>query len=510
MAGWQPLLAGFWTALQPMSLLAMLVGLAWGMLGGALPGVSGPLAMAVLLPFTYGMDTGVALMLLAGVWTGANYGGSIPSILIRVPGAASSAACIPDGYALTLQGQGAKALGVSLICGCIGGLLSVIALIFLLVPLGSAVLAFGSPEIFATTLFGLTVMASLAGRSVAKGVASGAFGLLLTTIGLDQIAGMPRFTLGRTDLLGGLDLTAVLVGFFGITEMLHQLAYPDTAPELVDRKVGTSLPSLAELRGLWRATMVGSVVGMVIGMIPGAGGPVSSFVAYGEARRWSKRPELFGKGSMEGVAAPETANNSDQGTALVPTLLFGVPGSASAAVVLAALILHGVRPGPFLMRERADLLWTFFAALLLVNTVLMVPVGIALQRLCMRAVLVPAPALVAGVLALSVVGAYAGNLSLADAVYALIFGVLGFLMQRFGFPLPAVVLGMVLGFTMEGELRRSLMMSFGSPLIFVQRPIAASLVALTAVVLLKPLLVRSWRALAPARRPPSAPSSLAP
>jgi putative tricarboxylic transport membrane protein len=508
MESWGPLLAGFAVALQPASLLAMLVGLAWGMVGGALPGVTGPLAMAVLLPFTYGMDTGVALMLLAGVWTGANYGGSIPSILIRVPGTASSAACIADGYALTLRGEGAKALGVSLICGCIGGLLSVVALIVLLVPLGSAVLAFGSPEIFATTLFGLTVMSSLAGRSVPKGIAAGAFGLLLTTIGLDQIAGMPRFTFGRAELLSGLDLTAVLVGFFGIAEMLYQLAYPATAPEPLHRRVGTSLPTLAELGGLWRATLVGSVVGMIIGIIPGAGGPVSSFVAYGEARRWSRRPELFGQGSMEGVAAPETANNSDQGTALVPTLLFGVPGSASAAVVLAALILHGVRPGPFLLQERGDLLWTFFAALLLVNSVLMVPVGIALQRLCMRAVLVPPPALVAGVLALSAVGAYAGNLSRADALQALLFGVLGFLMKRSGFPVPATVLGLVLGFTMEGELRRSLMMSFGSPLIFLQRPIAAGLVALATLILLKPLLTRGWRALALAGpRPPPPPAT---
>jgi putative tricarboxylic transport membrane protein len=489
---WGALVSGFGVALRPDSLVAMLIGLAWGMIGGALPGVSGPFSMAVLLPFTYGMDTGLALMLLAGVWTGANYGGSIPSILIRVPGAPSSAACIPDGYALTLQGHGAKALGVSLICGCVGGLLSVLVLMLLLVPLGSAVLAFGSPEIFATTLFGLTVMSSLAGESVAKGVAAGAFGLFLTTVGLDQIAGSPRFTFGRIDLLGGLDLSAVLVGFFGIGEMLYQLAYPATAPELVDRKVGTSLPTLRELRGLWRATMVGSVVGMIIGMIPGAGGPVSSFVAYGEARRWSKRPELFGKGSMEGVAAPETANNSDQGTALVPTLLFGVPGSASAAVVLAALILHGVRPGPFLMQQRADLLWTFFAALLLVNTVLMVPVGIALQRLCMRAVIVPPPVLVAGVMALSTLGAYAGNLSLAEASHALVFGVVGCLMQRFGFPIPAVVLGMVLGFTMEGEFRRSLMMSFGSPTIFLSRPIAAVLVGLTVLILLRPVIARLW------------------
>jgi putative tricarboxylic transport membrane protein len=501
------MLGGFAAALRPEALFAMLIGLAWGMIGGALPGVSGPLAMAVLLPFTFGQETGTALMLLAGVWTGANYGGSIPAILIRVPGTASNAACIPDGYELTRQGQAAKALGVSLVCGCVGGFLSVIALMALMLPLGTAVLAFGSPEIFATTLFGLTVMSSLSGPSVAKGLASGAFGLLLTTIGLDQIAGMPRFTFGRPELLSGFNLVTVMIGFFGIAEMLYQLAYPATTPAPEDRRVGTALPTVAELRGLWRATLVGSVVGMIIGIIPGAGGPVSSFVAYGEARRWSRRPELFGRGSMEGVAAPETANNSDQGTALVPTLLFGVPGSASAAIIQAALILHGVQPGPFLMQQRGDLLYAFFAALILVNTVLMIPVGLALQRLCLRAVMVPPPVLAAGVLTLSVLGTYAVNLSLADAVAALAFGVLGFGMRRFGFSVPAAVLGLVLGFTMEGEFRRSLMMSYGSPAIFLTRPIAAVLVVLTALTLLKPLATWAWRARqwGSGRRPPVAP-----
>jgi putative tricarboxylic transport membrane protein len=219
-------------------------------------------------------------------------------------------------------------------------------------------------------------------------------------------------------------------------------------------------------------------------------------VAYGEARRWSRHPELFGRGSLEGIAAPETANNSDQGTALVPTLLFGVPGSASAAIILAALVLQGVRPGPFLMQQRGDLLYAFFAGLILVNTVLMIPIGIALQRLCLCAVAVSTPVLVASVLALSVLGTYAVNVSVADAGAALAFGVLGYVMRRHGFSIPAAVLGLVLGFTMEGEFRRALMMSLGSPSIFLTRPIAAVLIALTLATLLKPALARAWGGLA--------------
>jgi putative tricarboxylic transport membrane protein len=490
---WAGLAAGFVAALTPTSLVAMLVGLSWGMLVGALPGISGPMGMALCLPFTFGMETTTALMLLAGVWTGNNYGASIPAILIRVPGSASSAACIPDGYALTRQGKAAKALGVSLVCGCIGGLMSVLVMMVLMVPLGAAVLAFSSPELFATTLLGLTVMSSLSGPSMVKGIVAGLGGLFLTTIGLDQIAGVPRFTLGRAELLSGFDLSAVLVGFFGIAEMFYQLGHPASVPDMEDHKTGTAFPTWRELREVWRATMVGSVAGMVIGLIPGAGGPISSFVAYAEARRWSKHPELFGRGSMEGVAAPETANNSDQGTNLVPTLLFGVPGSASAAVILAALVLQGVRPGPFLMQQHADLMYTFFAGLILVNTVLMIPIGVALQRLCLRAVMVPPPVMVAGVLALCVLGAYAGNVSAAEAYAALAFGVLGYFMRRHGFSIPAAVLGLVLGFTMEGEFRRALMMSFGNPTIFLTRPIAAVLIALTLATLLRPALARAWR-----------------
>lgn len=484
----EQLAAGFQAALTVHGLLAMLAGLGAGMLGAAMPGISGVQAMALMLPFTFGMDTATALMLLAGVWTAANYGGSIPAILIRVPGTPSNAAAIVDGYALTRQGQAGKALGISLICGCIGGLISVVVMMLLLVPLGSLVLSFGSPEIFAMTVLGLTVISSLSGTSLSKGIASAVFGLLLTTIGLDQISGIPRFTFGRPELLSGLGLVPVMIGLFGVAEMLAQAADPSPRPLVVDRKVGTEFPTLRELRGILRATTIGSIVGMVIGIMPGAGGPISSFVAYGEAKRWSKRPDLFGKGSMEGVAAPESANNSDQGTALVPTLLFGVPGSASAAVVLAALILHGVQPGPLLMERNSQLMYSFFAALLLVNTVLMIPVGVAMLRMCLALVTVRPQVLVASVLTLAVVGSYALNRDPLDPLIAVFFGVIGYGMRRLGFSPASAVLGMVLGFTMEGEFRRSMMISLGSPAIFFSRPVAAVLTVLTILLLLRPLL----------------------
>lgn len=497
----EQLAGGFLSLLSIGGILAMLLGLTWGTIGSALPGVSGPQAMALLLPLTFVMDVGTALMLLAGVWVGANYGGSIPAILIRVPGTASSAAAIVDGNALARQGKAGKALGVSLVCGSIGGFISIVLLIALVVPLGRLALSFASPEIFALTIFGLTVIATVAGRSVAKGIAAALFGLLLTTVGLDQIAGSPRFTFGRPELLGGFEIIAVLIGFFAIAEMLYQIAHPSRETASIDRTVTTELPTIRELLGLWRSTAIGSIVGILVG-IAGAGGAVSSFVAYGEAKRWSKHPEVFGKGSMEGVAAPETANNSDQGGALVPALSLGIPSSPSAAIILAALILQGVQPGPTLMTQRSEVVFTFFAALLVTN-VLMIPVGMVILRLCMSMVSVSAPLLTSGVLVLSLTGTYSLNRNPVDVMVAVVFGFIGYAMKTYGFSPAAAVLGLVLGYIMEGELRRSMMMSLGSPEIFLNRPIAAVILILAALVLLRPLITRGIRAARPARTPSS-------
>jgi putative tricarboxylic transport membrane protein len=486
---------GFLSLLNISGITAIVFGLVWGTIGAALPGISGPQAMALLLPLTFSMDVGTTLMMLAGVWAGANYGGSIPAILIRTPGTASNAAAVVDGNALARQGKAGKALGVSLVCGCIGGFLSVVLLVALVVPLGEFALAFASPERFAIAVLGLTVIANVAGKSFIKGIAAVLFGLLLTTVGLDQIAGSTRFTFGSPELLAGFDLIAVLIGFFAIAEALYQITYPSSNTTHVPRSVSTKLPTLKELRGLWRSTAIGSAVGIVVGMC-GAGGAVSSFVAYGEAKRWSKEPEKFGKGSMEGVAAPETANNSDQGGALVPALSLGIPSSPSAAIILAALVLQGVRPGPALLSDESSTMYTFFAALLVTN-LLMIPVGVAILRLCMTVLRVSTPVLTSAVLVLALVGTYALNQNMVDVLVAVVFGFIGYAMKVYGFSPAAAVLGLVLGYIMEGELRRAMMMSLGDPAIFVTRPIAAVILTLALLVLLRPLLSRAVRAVRP-------------
>lgn len=489
------LAAGFLTAVSGWGLLIMTAGVAWGVIGGAIPGISGAVAMALALPFTFAMDAGTALVMLAGVWAGANYGGSIPAILMRMPGTPGAAAALLDGWELTRQGRAGKALGISLVCGTIGGLVSIVVLIALVLPLGELVLHFGSPEVFALAVFGLTLLAGLSEASFLKGMASGFFGLLLTTVGIDTLTGSLRFTFGRADLLTGIDVVSAMVGLFAVSEMFRQIARPARVAVAVTGKTYTEFPTVRELRDVGRATVVGTIVGLIVGVMPGAGATASSFVAYNEARRWSRRPELFGKGSMEGVAAPETANNAVQGGDLVPTLALGIPGSNSAAIMLAALILHGIVPGPFLLAKHTQLVYTLFAGLILVN-LLMIPVGLVILRLCLLALRLAAPVLVASILALVVIGTYAADLFLLNPVLALVFGIIGYAMTAYGFSPAATVLGMVLGVLAESELRRSLIISHGSWTIFVTRPGAAVLLLGTLAVLVYPLALtasRYWR-----------------
>jgi len=278
------------------------------------------------------------------------------------------------------------------------------------------------------------------------------------------------------------------VGLFAMTEMFYRIGHPGESPIVMTDRAHTAFPTLRELRDLWPATLIGTIVGLIVGVMPGAGATASSFVAYNEARRWSKRPDLFGKGSMEGVAAPETANNAVQGGDLVPTLALGVPGSNSAAIMLAALILHGIQPGPFLLSKHPQLVYTLFAGLLIVN-LLMIPVGLVILRLCLLALRMATPVLVASVLTLCVIGSYAAELHIVNPWTALAFGVLGCGMRAYGFSPAAMVLGMVLGVMAESELRRSLIISHGSWGIFATRPITATLLGLTVAVLVYPLVL---------------------
>jgi len=488
---------GFSIALRPESLVAMSLGVVWGIMGGALPGITGSIAMALLLPLTFGLDASTALMMLAGVWAGAGYGGSIPAILIRTPGTPAAAASIFDGYELHRQGKTGKALGISLITGTIGGLISIVALIVLLIPLSRVTLAFGPPEYFAVALFGLVIISSLTEGSMLKGLISGFFGLALAIVGVDPLSATQRYTFGRLELYEGFELVAVLIGLFAVAEMLVQAGRLYQWKKVSDTRASMAFPTLGELRSVTRATFIGSVVGLIVGVMPGAGSTIASFVAYNEAKRWSRHPEEFGKGSLEGVAAPETANNSVQGGDLVPALALGIPGSNSAAIMLAALILHGLRPGPMLFERNPEVVYSLFAGLIIVN-VLMLLIGLVILRPCVAIVNVRVPYLVMGVLTLVVVGTYTINNNVFEPLVAIGFGAIGYFMTRFGFSPPAAVLGLLLGYIVEISMRRALIMSNTGWLIFYERPIAFALIVLSVLTLLYPVFMR-WRATRRAR-----------
>ena len=473
-------------AFHPLSLLMMLLGVAWGIVGGALPGISGSIAMALLLPLTFGMNPAVALMMLAGVYIGAMYGGSITAILISTPGTPGAAATVIDGYELHKKGQSGKALGVSLITGTIGGIASVFILVALAVPLSRVALAFGPPEYFALGAFGLALISSFVGRDLVKGAISALLGLIVATAGTDPFSGTPRFTFGTLDLLSGVELVAGMIGLFAVSEILSRIA-EGMAWERIKGKYTTDLPTLAELWKVRVATFIGIVMGTIEGLLPGGGGAIAAFISYNEAKRWSKTPEEFGHGSLEGVAAPETANNVVTGTAMIPLLTFGIPGSNAAAIMLAAMLLHGVRPGPALFEATPQIVYGLFVGMLIAN-VMMLVLGYLALRPSIAIVNVSPPLLYAGILGLVLVGAYSISNRMFEVWVVLVTGLIGFGMRRYGFNILAMVLGLVLGFMVEANLRRSLLISLGNPWVFFTRPISAGLLAFAIVTLLWPIV----------------------
>jgi len=455
------------------TLAAALGGVIWGIFGGALPGISPSIAMALLLPFTYGMDPVVAIVLLASVYVGAEYGGSIPAILIRTPGTNSAAATTLDGYELARQGRAGEALGISLMSGLVGGLFGLAVLVLATEPLAAVALAFTPPAYFALGILGLSVIASLSGGSLLKGLIGAFLGLMVATVGTDPVSGVTRFTFGSPELLGGIRPILIMVGLFAVAEMLEQISLPgwDKASA---RDTRLKLPNLAMWKRLWKPQAIGCGIGTFEGVTPGAGGTVAAFMAYNEARRWSAHPEEFGKGSVEGVAAPESANNVVTATALVPLLSLGIPGSNSAAILLGGFLIHGLVPGPMLFQKAPEVVEGLYWGLLAAN-VFMVLVGLVILTPCIWLVNRPKPYLIAFILALVCSGVFAIEQSLFDVGLVLGFGVVGYGMRRLGVPVLPVVLGVVLGFLVESSYRRSLVLSNGEHSVFLEDPVSLGL-----------------------------------
>lgn len=473
------LFAGLATALQPDHLLFALIGCIVGTLVGVLPGIGPVAGTAILIPVTFSMEPTSAIIMLAGIYYGAMYGGTITSVLVNVPGEAASAITCLDGYAMARSGRAGPALAVAAVGSFIGGFVATMGLVLLAIPLTHLALRFGPPEFFALMVVALSLVTLLAGFSVILGLMSAVFGLMISLVGIDPVAGGTRFTFGSTALLAGVSIVPVAMGLFGVSEILDNLW--SSGKGTVMARVGSLMPSRSDLRRSTPAILRGSAVGAALGMIPGMNAFIPTVVSYVLEKKISKTPEKFGTGMIEGVAGPETANNAYANAALIPLFTLGVPGSPTIAVLMGAFLMNGLTPGPLLFVEHADIAWTIIASLFVGNVFLvilnvpLVPIWVSLLR-------IPSYLLNTGVLVFCIVGVYTVNNSAFDILLMAFFGLLGFAMRRLKIPAAPMILTVVLGPLLEGSLRQTLEISQGDPSVFLSRPLAASLLVFAAIV----------------------------
>lgn len=474
--------------LQPINLFYIAVGVIPGIIVGAIPGLTATLAIALLLPFTFTLDTVPALLMLVGIFVGGLYGGCITAILVNAPGTPGAAAVALDGYPLTQQGFGGKALAVATIGSFVGGIVSATIMIFASPIVADFALRFSSAEYTMLAIFGLTVIFSVSGKSIAKGLISGILGLLVATVGMDVIMPTTRFTFGISKMMIGLPLLPVFIGLFAVAEVfkLVELSMGDNnkvqecheKPNDKVEQIKNILPSVRELYTLKVTLIKSGILGSLIGALPGAGANMAAFVAYGEAKRASKNPELFGQGSLEGVASAQAGNNAITGGALIPMLSLGIPGDAVTAVLLGALTIQGLSPGPRLFVEHLNVIYPIFIGLFFAN-IIMVTVGLMGAKYISKLAMLKKTTLVPLILIFSLVGAYAAQASTYHMLITFFFGILGYILVKFEFPVAPIGLAVVLGPIVERSLRTALLRSDGSLLIFVSSPISIILTLLT-------------------------------
>ncbi len=465
------ILDGFIFVLQPSHFVFLFIGVVGGIVVGALPGLTGSVGIILLLPFLFYVDPATAMVMLCGMFCGAIYGGSISAILICTPGTPSAAATLLDGYPMAQRGEAGRALAIATIASASGGIISTFCLIFIAPELARFGLRFGPVEYFALMVFGLTIIASVSGASMVKGMISGVFGLTIALIGLDPVTGNSRYSLDIPNLMIGFSLLPVLIGLFAVSQVFIQIEDIMKGVATVRQRIGGGIPSWREIVGYYKVIVPSSFLGTFIGVIPGTGGAIASFLAYNEAKRFSKHPETFGQGNPAGIAAPEAANNGTTGGAMVPLLTLGIPGDVVTAVMLGALLLIGVRPGPLLFRESPEIVNAVFAGLLLANVLIMV-VGLSCVRLFPLVLKVPVAILYPLILALCFIGAFSLGNSNWNMLVALGFGVIGYIMRKNDFPAAPVILGVILGPLAEDHLSRALISAYGDWTTLVHSPIA--------------------------------------
>lgn len=477
------LMAGFANVFQPMNLLLTVFGTVVGVVIGCLPGLSGSMGIILLLPLTYTLEKSAALVMLCGIFCGSMFGGSVSAILLRTPGTPSATATLLDGYPLAQQGKAGKAIGIAAVSSFIGGIISTICLIFIAPQLAKVALKFHSADYFALALFGISIMASAAGKNILKGLISGAIGLLISMVGTDPLVGAARFNFGSTKMLIGFPQLAVLIGVFAISEVFTQVQGGKNVVEIKEQAVTNVFPSFKEIKGFLLAAIVGSLIGVFIGIVPGTGGAIAVFMAYNVAQKISRHPERFGHGSYEGVAAPEAANNGTTGGALIPMLCLGIPGDTVTSVMLGALTLIGVTPGPQLFTQNASIVYAIFAGMIVIQF-LMLGFGVLFARVAPKVLRIPVKYLMPIIMALCIVGAFCLSNQVYHVAVAIAFGFIGYFMKKFGFPGAPLVLGVILGPIAEKNLDRALQLSRNDWSVFFRRPIALTFILLSIGMIL--------------------------
>ncbi|MDU4961780.1 MAG: tripartite tricarboxylate transporter permease [Sporomusaceae bacterium] len=474
------LLNGFGTALSVSNLLFCLAGVSVGMFVGVLPGLGPVAGTAMLIPLTFGMDPIPAVIMLSGIFYGAMYGGTITSVLINTPGESASVITCLDGYQMAKQGRAGSALGVAAIGSFIGGIVAVLSLTFLGPALAAIALKFGAPEFFSLMLFGLLLLVGLMGKSVVKGLIAAIIGLILALIGQDPGSGADRFLFNQLDLLDGVDFVVLAMGLFGISEILLN------AENNMDIDKPAKISGLIPPREEWKPAMAaigrGTGLGMILGLIPGASASIAALLSYSLEKKVAKDPSRFGKGAIEGVAGPETANNAYAGAALIPLFTLGIPSSPTVAILLGAFIMHGLTPGPLLYQKNPEFIWAVIASMFIGNTVLLI-MNLPMARLWAKVAQVPYKLLFPLILIICMTGVYSVNRSLWDVGLLIFFGIVGYFMKKLQLPSAALILSFILGKNIEFTLIQTLASSESGLLYLLERPISATLITLCFIVL---------------------------
>lgn len=473
--------------IHPFSLLFIFIGVFIGIVIGALPGLSSTMAVALLFPITFKIAGMNGILMLLGVYIGSVYGGSISAILLNTPGTPASACTVIEGYPMTKRGEGGKALFISTFASFTGGIISSLMLICIAPILAKFALKFGAPEYFALGLFGISIISGISGKSILLGFISCLLGLIISVIGLDPFTGYLRFTFGSIYMSGGISFIPVLIGVFACAPIFLALSEKDDANAVSDSKIRYILPKKRELKKIIIPMVRSGILGTIIGAIPGAGGDIAAFVSYNETKRFSKEPEKFGTGSIEGLAAPEAGNNAVTGGAMVPMLSLGIPGDSVTAIMIGALMSKGIQPGPLMFKDNIFQVYIIFIGLFVAN-IFMLIIGISTIKFSVNVTKVPKYILTPIILVLCILGSFAINNNAIDLLVLAISSVIGFFMLKARFPLSPMILGIILGPMIENNLRRSLIMSNGNASIFFLRPISLILILLSAFTLIAPLL----------------------